>query len=355
MIEQFTRTFHPVGQGAFYTEKIVTATKTYNIVYDCGSITAKELVHLDKQIKGAFAEGEDIDLLFISHFHADHINGIGHLKKEYKIHKVVLPYLDEKTKVLTRISLTLENEDVAIIDNPKSYFGENTTIIQVKPISDNTNNRDQTEYTLEELDDKDIDSGSKIRMGIDWYYIPYNYELTARSSQFINKLRRLGVSIADIKTIDQIISKKEKIVKAYEEINKKLNPLSLVVYSGNNYTRLKTYCNKHCYRYFKSDNAGCLYLGDIDLNQPNIVDEIKKHLGCLWETVSTIQIPHHGSIENFNDSILEPSIKFAVLSYGTTNSFGHPASFIQGSLLLNNIYPFHVTNIKSSIVIQFKR
>ncbi|WP_300790390.1 hypothetical protein [uncultured Bacteroides sp.] len=34
---QFARIIHPIGQGAFYTEKIESCGKIYIIVYDCGS------------------------------------------------------------------------------------------------------------------------------------------------------------------------------------------------------------------------------------------------------------------------------------------------------------------------------
>lgn len=358
MIKQFIRTFHPVGQGAFYTEKIMTEARLegYNIVYDCGSETSDKLVHLEKQVNGAFPKGENIDILFISHFHADHINGIKYLKDKYKIKKVVMPLLDDVSKVLARISLILEKEETAIIDNPQSYFGDETTIIQVNPVSNSENTQDPKEYTIENLYAEGIiNSGDRIKVSIDWYYIPYNYKLTTRSAQFINKLRRLGVTVADIKTIDQIENNREKIIKAYKKVDSRLNPLSLILYSGKNYnTTLKTYHSKYHYLDFNSRYSGCLYLGDIDLNQVNIVDEIVNRLDGLWGTISMIQIPHHGSIENFKDSILSSSMKFAILSYGTTNSYGHPASYVQGSLLLHSIYPLHITEVKDSIVMQLK-
>ncbi len=62
------RVFYPVGQGAFYIEKIHGA----NIVYDCGSITKNS--NIDHCIKHAFKNGEVIEAIFISHFDRDHIN-----------------------------------------------------------------------------------------------------------------------------------------------------------------------------------------------------------------------------------------------------------------------------------------
>lgn len=353
MVKQFTRTFHPIGQGAFYTEKIVTDIKDYNVIYDCGSSTLKGN-KLKKYVNNSFYENEEIDLLFISHFHADHINGLDFLKTRCKIKKVVMPLLDDIAKILARISLMLDGENTAIIDNPSSYFGNDTEIIEVNPISEYR--QEGKEYTLETLFDIDvINSGAKIVIDTDWYYIPYNYEMTTRNGQFISELNKVGLSIYDVNTIDKIISNKEKIIQAYEKVDSRLNPLSLILFSGNTYTRLKTYYSRYYYRYFKSNNSGCLYLGDIDLNQVKIVEDIKSRLNFYWGNISIIQIPHHGSIDNYKDSILSPSIKFAVLSYGTTNTYGHPSSLVRASLLLSNVYPFHITEIQESIVIQFKR
>ena len=60
------RTFHPVGQGAFYTERHkISNGKDFTIVYDCGSF---QFTNLKNRIKSAFQKGEEIDILFISHF-----------------------------------------------------------------------------------------------------------------------------------------------------------------------------------------------------------------------------------------------------------------------------------------------
>ena len=90
-----TRIIHPVGQGAFYSERFIDAQgKIHNIVYDCGSLPAQKTGSaLNSEIDSAFQEGDHIDILFISHFDADHINGILRLNRRYKIDHVVLPQI----------------------------------------------------------------------------------------------------------------------------------------------------------------------------------------------------------------------------------------------------------------------
>ena len=95
------RTFHPVGQGAFYSERfydMVNPQAKFNIVYDCGTswgtITkAKKVVDL------AFDKNDTIDYLFISHLDYDHISLVNTLMESVnkKVRNIVLPlvYRDE--------------------------------------------------------------------------------------------------------------------------------------------------------------------------------------------------------------------------------------------------------------------
>tara|TARA_R110002049_G_scaffold283470_1_gene463525 strand:+ start:4961 stop:5272 length:312 start_codon:yes stop_codon:yes gene_type:complete len=82
------RTFHPIGQGGFYSER----HNNFNIVYDCG---AHPISNYAKKLAGnVFSKDEYIDVLFISHFDYDHISAIPMLKKSVKnIKSVVIPLL----------------------------------------------------------------------------------------------------------------------------------------------------------------------------------------------------------------------------------------------------------------------
>ena len=95
MTYHIQRTFHPIGQGAFYSER----HDDFNIVYDCGarplSPYAKSLV------QSVFTASDKIDVLFISHFDYDHVSTISLLmRKVKKIKKVVLPLLHDEHKNL---------------------------------------------------------------------------------------------------------------------------------------------------------------------------------------------------------------------------------------------------------------
>ena len=88
-----TRTFQPVGQGAFYTEQFSTDDGgTFNVVYDCGS-DSLDYQSLSKVIQKSFPPKSVIDAVFISHFDSDHVNGLPELMRNFKVTKIFLPII----------------------------------------------------------------------------------------------------------------------------------------------------------------------------------------------------------------------------------------------------------------------
>ena len=90
------RTFWPVGHGAFYTEQFNWAD--FIAVYDCGGkpeIIGDRVNSFAERvpIKGSRNNEEWINLLFISHFHEDHFNGVKQLLNNVNVERIVLPYL----------------------------------------------------------------------------------------------------------------------------------------------------------------------------------------------------------------------------------------------------------------------
>jgi hypothetical protein len=87
-------TFHPVGQGLFYSGEILGQ---FRFVYDCGTSDHKE--RLKEEISGlkngfVDTDNEGLDFVMISHLHEDHMCGLDQLYKEYTVKKLLLPYLD---------------------------------------------------------------------------------------------------------------------------------------------------------------------------------------------------------------------------------------------------------------------
>lgn len=75
------RIFYPVGHGACYVERFYVDDATspfYTVVFDCGCYNGTPLSTYQKRINSIIDNDaslpDTIDVLFISHFHTDHIN-----------------------------------------------------------------------------------------------------------------------------------------------------------------------------------------------------------------------------------------------------------------------------------------
>ena len=357
------RTFHPVGQGAFYTERHSFEKDFFTVVYDCGSATLNKQ-ELERKVKSTFLKNETIDILFISHFHADHINGIDILKNHCDIKAVVLPLMHDKCKILIKVDNFVNGfNNTLLIDDPQSYFGKNVKIIYIRERDDDEqrsidNNTDLDIPISELTESKEFESGTKFKIAnnFNWVFIPFNYKYDAYSTVFEDALIKHGLTFHDIDTITKIFTHENTIIKAYNSVNSRLNETSMVLFSGKMDSDEIFFYN--CYprvfvkAHFFSSYIGCLYMGDVNLRRKNIISDLKNALGNFMDYVGTIQIPHHGSIDNFDSSILTENIRNAIFSYGTNNTYGHPSDKVIAESLANLTYPYFVTEKQTSIVIQ---
>lgn len=359
------RTFHPIGQGAFYSERHSFNNKEFTVVYDCGSTTLKSR-KLENKIKSTFPIGHTIDILFISHFHADHINGIETLMKHCNIKRVVLPLLDSEAKTLVKVANMIDCNylNTELIDNPEYFFGGNIQVIKINPVRIN---QDEHCISLEETIDISKATTGRFASGTvfmpfaktHWYFIPFNYKQDELKAQFAHALKRYGLALADIDTIDKIQKHKSNVVKAYNDVDGDLNENSMALFSGPK-TSKKVYHFQHPHRYRWHHNhfrltleSGCLYMGNTNLTAQKIATDLKCKLKHVIPLIGTLQVPNHGSVKNFDPSILEDNIQCAVFSYGTTNPYGHPSDRVISDIIANEIYPLFVTEEQSSMVTQW--
>ena len=196
----------------------------------------------------------------------------------------------------------------------------------------------------------------------------------------MSAIKEKGLSEEDINTIEKIAAQKQVLKKAYESIEGDLNRNSMILFSGGVDERIcsdhikrhsatvggyslieEVYYEKFRYyfpywRYYTRSQSGCLYLGDIDLNEGDLIENIRLRLRLFLPSLGTIQVPHHGSKHNFNRSICEQgTIHLAILSFGTKNRYGHPADSVVVEILKEGIFPCLVTEDPRSIVAQHIR
>lgn len=116
--------FYNVGQGCFYGGAIEHGGQKFVLVYDCGSVTKNK--PLKDPIIDFRTKFNHIDLLVISHFDADHVNGIEGLIKGIRVERIVLPYMP----LLQRLALVASYDGYDenynnFISNPTTYFFSN--------------------------------------------------------------------------------------------------------------------------------------------------------------------------------------------------------------------------------------
>lgn len=378
------RIIHAIGQGAFYTEELCSNGKYFNAVYDCGSITDEEVLknridyYLDILKKQQDKEKKPIiDIVFISHFHDDHTNGIDYLLKYADVKLLVLPQLNSgqilesfiynyhSTGTIDNIS----NNLLSILANKNkvySYKDNNPgTKIKYIPISEAEQRKDRKDFIIVSLDDGDKTftiSYSNIipKYSNDFLYIPYNLnvkdktnvfteifiervkEFYDKNHNFQNRLQKKGIQKENIEDIVNNINFEllklivesmgiSKCKDIYTEIfGSNHNSYSMPVFSGLNYQN--GYCilplinRKYCKCYFYDssiNNLNCLYTGDFETiknfdNLQNFYNRLN-----LWNTIRIVQVPHHCSKNNYHPELYSTMFS-CFISIGTTNTYGHP-------------------------------
>ena len=372
------RTFYPVGQGGFYSESFKTENNNFNVVYDCGSLSKG----VDKVVSNSFDKNEDVDILFISHFDSDHVNKIDILKNSVgKIKTVIMPLLSEEDKNFSLVVYKeLGNEyknSLDILNNPKEFFGSETKIIWVREVVESRDEESSQEINdIAEIEDgAEIKSGENINFSLKgqkfWIYKPYNYKNKIRCNELIKKFRENNISIKDLKDVDYVSNHIKEIRKCYKEVEGGINQNSLVLYSNLIKDKYSAACIDYIYMgkdlnfysfwhdYFLKNrfDLGCIYTGDVYLK--TIVDDFKNKIkGCKYYLpVNTIQVPHHGSkngfdINFFNDFSEGRRRIISPISFGLSNSYGHPSSMVIKQLTLEHHLPVYVTNDKRNLFTQ---
>lgn len=352
MNKKLIRRFHPIGQGAFYSEK----HDNFNMVYDCGSTRTK---NAQPVVKTSFSTNAVIDCLFISHFDLDHVSLIPTLQNNFKIKLVVLPLLHDVEKfIITQIykALGVDSELIGLLNNPNEFFGDDTIIIQVKPYNTEIERRPAIPFPNTS---QTIESGTSLTKGDFWEYIPYNIEHKRRSDELRDLLVAEGFNLIDFESKTFVYSEKDKkpLSKIYNQVTGKINNNSMMVYSGPidaTIVIVKYFYNSIHYPHYSihyphnKHGIGCIFTGDVNLN---LID-LTKFYSKEWNNVKTIQVPHHGDIKCFDVNILNDNYYNCPISFGKNNNYGHPAGSVTSNIISLGSFPYFITEDMNSLYIQ---
>ncbi|MGL6130994.1 MAG: hypothetical protein ACRCZ9_05210 [Fusobacteriaceae bacterium] len=365
------RNIYPVGHGGFHEEKI---GEHFHFIFDCGSKNEK---HLNDLIEKNFQNVQKIDLLVISHFHDDHYNGFLKLNIGRQIKKIMIPFLSKKEKLVNVLSYIAKisdeemenykekiNEVIKITSDSKKYLNERGWEGQLLIVNKHENKIRKTEdLALNDLQNKygsyQIKSGQKLTLSISrnlkWVFIPFNLdsEDTEKEKEFLKSLSNL----LEVKEEDlnlEILSKKLEQLKEKEQIEflknlkaiydsilkkSKTNEYSLCIYSGPE--KLKT-----PYILFEEE-VGCLYTGDYR-GKGKTLTSLKKAYNSVINDIGVIQIPHHGSINNYQSDYIFKNVKECFINSPEFNKRGwHPNKKVVEDIE-NQKCKLHILTEKSS-------
>ena len=357
------RSFLPIGQGAFYCERFFDGDgrRLFTAIYDCGVLPfcKKRVTDL---ITDNFERGETIDAVFISHFDADHIDGIETLMTWCRVQKFFLPVIDdaEMELIFSAARTVFQKRFIRKPEEEVAKYG--TRVYKISQAWRDDGYHEEGErvvdeprtFNIDELGDgvANIPSGSNLCQVIGengddevcWTYRPFNLPL---SNNVITELRSIVKAIQD----DGRLSHGEKTKEykaAYRRFLESLNDHSMTLYSGTTtdyicrerYSwgaltsnilqrhryRCHGYCQCGCGRSHERSAAqsGCLYTGDYNasLNLTALYDAYSD----VWNRIGCLQIPHHGSSKSFNNGLVvgNGSNVWYVVSAGISNKYGHP-------------------------------
>jgi beta-lactamase superfamily II metal-dependent hydrolase len=370
------RTFHPVGQGAFYTERHKVGDKEFNIVYDCGSGTGDAANNIIiNEIDATFKMKAPIDAVFISHLHYDHVNGLEHLLTHCKVKKLFLPLLtkQEEVDILIQYSQSGEYDQfiISLISDPRSIERdhEGLNIISVAISEPNSDNEKQSILINDIVDTLVFNKSIKISTDSDWIYLPFNLKYSTRSSILQKAIKDLesseNVNFNDINSFCEkwkVKEFREIVKKTYKDIEGGLNANSMTLYSGPD-IKSKEYCISSLIScthlcmylpfrrsYYINKRVGCIYFGDFNAKTPDNWQAFIKYYSLYWDSfVGTVQIPHHGSKHNYNPEINRKR-KFSVISAGSISQYHHPHYETIQEIQMLDGFPLLVTELHGSFV-----
>lgn len=359
------RTFHPIGQGAFYTEEF----DNFTFVYDCGTDTDGKK-RIGKYVSNHFDINEEINFLFISHFHRDHINGLEYLLSKYTVKRIFIPQYDIYERIIELFNTSNEGDyekiDINLFDNKlildpietiKSISIDTEVTLVRHDYGDSIIEDDINDYEVSP--DNYLNSGEMLSSPIpNWIFIPINYKDKFRSHVFSEELKKLNIEFRNTDDFVKAWSRKDKrknVINTFKDLSYSPNENSMVVYSGPK-NEGKNYFLKNIFSQSIPDDdfsfplllninnhAGCIYFGDYEAKNKGALELIKNRLKEYYNSACTIQIPHHGSFENYSENINERHNIYSVISYGERNRHKHPSPCTRKLIEKNAGILFEVT------------
>ncbi|NVK99272.1 MBL fold metallo-hydrolase [Ruegeria pomeroyi] len=394
-----TRIQMPVGQGFFHAGWVgfPEAEEKFFYVYDCGAMN-KFATARNREIKKLHAyvgEGARLDLLVISHMHADHVNGVEALVTDGKLQvdTIMLPMIEMKERLLS--FATTAHDDPA---SAESDFYREFIVDPVAAVSrfDPRNillvgRGDGGAPGSGSPGDSPLDGGSDLSgegrgytwklvgQGIAdflspdagrpqiakipdtsalrvfefrnwqdaWLIAPYvDEEITAKNDLFISNLAsELRIKVAELEgrlsstsfVLDLVTNQADKLQSAYISCHGDLNRTSLCLYSGPvGSVAVDHRCQVQHGPWVSNlghPRIAWIATGDAKLSKDAKCDALLEHFKDHLAKVSTLTLPHHGAAADFNQKLLTATKpSFCPVTADAVKNWQHPAASVTRSV-----------------------
>lgn len=386
--------FWNVGQGLFSSGCILRENEAvFHWVYDCGTLSGLDLIKSAISKYNNSVKKSDIDLLVLSHFDSDHINGVGELLKNRKVKYWVVPYYPKWQRLVIAAALNIDASDeiFGFYNNPIEYLNRyfdnelSDTEILLLPVQDNEielidednalSNENNDEMLIFTEDKKQPDEFSSIKSKFKLRWLNPRkallkkignelFEFVLYNVSFYSLIKGMNAKIDIIqfkKCVSEIIQKNsndpvwelrefykdvfgesynKNIISQYLYVREITNDTAYnIIYYPYPYPYLYPYSYYYYYRWYDKSKNAILYTGDASLNKDSLLTDLKKSLGPNRMTkISCLQVPHHGSKHSWHEGLaqkLSPNISVFSSDPRDPRGYSHPNIEVLTDFFLN--------------------
>ena len=348
-----------VGHGGFHTGTLGTEIHRLHWIYDCGSWKRQgRLIECIDEFVARIAPSDRVDLLFISHFDADHVSGLRRLLTAIRdrVDTVIVPYLGSDDIFVVLAGALANNRcprdfREQVID-PVGWFHQFGVrrVIRLRPPSapDDLDGdglpddpdvggpsrlppqgKDKIQGLVpifvrpdgKRLSNKrSVVAGAGTVAGVltdqgwaDWWFVPFVHPVSIQTKR---RLRRVAKTIVHgspggrnfrrrlLKLLQSQNGRRQlKQIYLKEELGD-ANAVSLSLFEGPRPETRRTRIPLSTAGKPQSNAAGWLLTGDAKLQHYNRRSKWLSFFRPLRSAVGTLMLPHHGSAHNFHPAIL---------------------------------------------------
>jgi hypothetical protein len=384
----------PVGQGGFHAGGLTWLANSTSLfddwakrqhisnadflyIYDCGSApeacAMREVETLLKRCRG-----KRLDLLFLSHFDADHVSGIPQLIGEgaLKVDTIVMPYVDDLEKVIgfarsaaatvggnpflaelvvdtigtlrqlgARRILFIDHGEGSGPDGddaaPPSGGEGGEFKWKIGGSGDNPPQVSSIENDVYVVREGSIDVLGRADAGLAWKFLPYVQHADEETREIFAAIaetlfdwpaEEFVLRIGDPDVRRELVRDHWKVLgKAYLHAFGNKNATSMSLYSGPaDPRRAGATVIKPELAPKDFAKVGWLGTGDAPLRTHAKIDAFEDFYDSYLAAVSTFMLPHHGSIENSrHDRLISDADLYVAAANPSRDSWKHPSPHLK--------------------------